>query len=110
MIGRVSEKKSVNLSHLAMKRAITDTRACFLKQSFFIIYNPGQISWDTTHQYNTPTRQIEASSLSHSSSGAVLMLCIQVLIQHNQHCMGERGTADKPTISEHTKCKDVVVA
>ena len=58
--------------------------------------------------YNTPTK-IEASSLPHSPSGAVLMLRIQVLIQHNQHCLGERGTADKPTISEHTKCKDVVV-
>ena len=60
--------------------------------------------------YNTPTRQIEASSLPHSPSGAGLMLRIQVLIQHKQHCLGETGTADKPTISEHTKCKDVVVA
>ena len=23
--------------------------------------------------------------------GAVLTLCIQVLLQHNQHCLGERG-------------------
>ena len=24
----------------------------------------------------------------------VLMLCIQVLFQHHQHCLGERGTAE----------------
>ena len=24
--------------------------------------------------------------------GAVLTLCTQVLLQHNQHCLGERGT------------------
>ena len=28
-------------------------------------------------------------------AGAVLTLCIQVLVQHNQHCLGERGAAEK---------------
>ena len=55
-------------------------------------YNPGQNSWDT----NAIACQIEASSLPPPPSplGAMLMLCIQVLIQHNQHCLGERGTAE----------------
>ena len=52
-------------------------------------YNPGQNSWAT----NAIARQIEASSLP-LPLGAVLTLCIQVLIQHNQHCLGERGTAE----------------
>ena len=42
-------------------------------------YNPGQNSWDT----NAIARQIEASSLPPFPLGAVLTLCIQVLVQHN---------------------------
>ena len=58
-------KKSINLSHLAMKRANYNRYwSMFSKTIIFIIYNPGQISWDT----NTPTRQIEASSLPPSPS------------------------------------------
>ena len=53
-------------------------------------YNPGQNSWDT----NAIACQIEASSLPPLPLGAMLTLCIQVLIQHNQHCLGERGTAE----------------
>ena len=52
-------------------------------------YNPGQNPWDT----NATVYQIEASSLPPS---AVLTLRIQVLIQDNQHCLGERGTEIAP--------------
>ena len=31
---------------------------------------------------------------THTHTGAVLTLCIQALIQHNQHCYGETGTAE----------------
>ena len=54
-------------------------------------YNPGQNSWDT----NPIARQNEAFSLSPPPllPSAVLTFCIQVLFQHNQHCVGERETA-----------------
>ena len=59
-------------------------------------YNPGQNSWDT----NATVHQIEASSLPPfpppPSPSAVLTLYIQVLIQDNQHCLGERGTEITP--------------
>ena len=47
-------------------------------------------------QANAIAFQIEASSLPPPPFplGAMLALCIQVLIQHNQHCLGERGTAE----------------
>ena len=34
------------------------------------------------------------STHTHTHTGAVLTLCIQALIQHNQHCYGETGTAE----------------
>ena len=52
-----------------------------------LTYNPGQNSWDT----NAIARQIQASP---PTPGAVFTLCIQDLIQHNQHYLGERGTAE----------------
>ena len=61
-----------------------------IKSYKLLTYNLGQNSWDT----NAIARQIEASSSPLPSPGAVLTLCIQVLIQHNQHCLGERGTAE----------------
>ena len=59
------------------------------------MYNPGQTSWDT--KLNEIARQIEASSLSlppPPPPGAVLTLCIQVLIQHINTAWGEMGTAE----------------
>ena len=55
------------------------------------IYNPGQNFWDT----NVTARQNEAFSIS-PPHGAVLTLIIQVLFEHNQHCLaiGEMGTAE----------------
>ena len=51
-------------------------------------YNPGQNSWDTN-------ATVEAS-LPLFPPSAVLMLCIQVLVQDNQHCLGEGGTEITP--------------
>ena len=71
----------------------------------FSFYNPGQNSWDP----NTIARQIEASSLP-PSPGAVLTLRSQDLIQHNQHRLGERGTAEIasynniPKLFQEVKC------
>ena len=59
-----------------------------IKMYKLLTYNPGQNSWDT----NVKARQIQASPPP--PPGAVLTLCIQALIQHNQHCLGERGTAE----------------
>ena len=56
-----------------------------VEQKKFATYNPGQNSWDT----NAIARQIDASSFP-LPPGVVLTLCIQVLIQHNQHSLGER--------------------
>ena len=59
------------------------------------MYNPVQTSWDT--KLNEIARQIEASSLSNPPPpppGAVLTLCIQVLIQHINTAWGEMGTAE----------------
>ena len=57
------------------------------------MYNPGQTSWDT--KLNEIARQIEASSLSlPPPPGAVLTLCIQVLIQHINTACGEMGTSE----------------
>ena len=70
------------------------TRNYFAIKSYKLLtYNPGQNAWDT----NAIARQIQASSLPpppHTHTGAVLTLRIQALIQHNQHCYGERGTAE----------------
>ena len=48
-------------------------------------YNPGQNSWDA----NAIARQNEAFSLSPPPQCGV-----EVLFQDNQHCLGERGTAE----------------
>jgi len=62
-----------------------------IKMYKLLTYNPGQNSWDT----NAIARQIKASSPPlPPPPRAVLKLCIQTLIQNNQHCLGERGTAE----------------
>ena len=54
-------------------------------------YNPGQNVWNT----NATARQNEvfSSPPPPPPPRAVLSLTIQVLFRHNQHCLGERGTA-----------------
>ena len=75
------------------------TRNYFAIKSYKLLtYNPGQNAWDT----NAIARQIQAPSLptppppppTNTHTGVVLTLCIQALIQHNQHWYGERKTAE----------------
>ena len=81
-------------SHPASNLLSINPEFCALSKPFITMYNPGQTSWDT--KLNEIARQIEASSLSlpPPPPGAVLTLCIQVLIQHINTACGEMGTTE----------------